>query len=68
MTTATITLPFDNRQQSYDRDKLQTAVLVYLDLVGTGTPCPLRADHGLTTDAITHAVGARICVENRIEP
>jgi hypothetical protein len=79
--TATIDLPFDGRQKSYDRDKLATAILVYLDVRGAADAAPepniedtkatalrLRNSHGFNTDSITYAVGARIAVENSIEP
>lgn len=76
---ASIDLPFDNRRKTYDRDKLATAVLVYLDVMGDAADTPtihatkaaalvLRDEHGFDTDSITYAVGARICVERGTEP
>lgn len=75
---STITLPFDAGSQTYDRDKLTTAYLVLLDVLDTrekaslsdahAVAARLRHDHGFTTDAITYAVGARICSERGIEP
>jgi hypothetical protein len=79
--TASIDLPFDGRQKSYDRDKLATAILVYLDVRSASDAAPepgiadtkatamrLRDSHGFDTDSITYAVGARIAVENGIDP
>lgn len=75
----TITLPFDNRTQTYDRDKLATALLVRMDVIDDdpaagsllatrNTALALRNEHGFATDAITYAIGARICHENNIDP
>lgn len=76
--TRTIELPFDGHRKTYDRDKLATAMLVYLDVLGADQhPTPdhtrqvavrLRPDQGFATDATTYAVGARIAIENNIEP
>lgn len=78
MTSATISLPFDGRTQIYDRDKLITALLVYIDILGEKKDATARdlipvktalhRQHGFDTDSIVYAVGARICVEQGIEP
>lgn len=74
-----IEIPFDGRPKAYDQEKLATAVLVYMDTMGAEPGQPtihhtkavalmLRNDHGFATDSITYAVGARICIENGIDP
>ena len=77
-TGTTISLPFDSGSRTFDRDRLATAVLVYLDVLGDDkrplihhsktAALRLRDDHGFGTDAITYAIGARIAIENGIEP
>lgn len=79
MKTASIDLPFDGGHRAYDRDRLATAVLVYMDTMTDDPGQPtiqhtkavsqiLRNEHSFATDSITYAVGARICLENGIEP
>lgn len=76
--TTTITLLHDKGTMTYDRDRLATAILVYLEVMGDDpAPTPkhtgavrdvLRNDLGFATDSITYAVGARIAVQNNINP
>jgi hypothetical protein len=75
--TDTITLPVGHHTRTYDRDRLATAVIVYLDLTRGNTPCPndtidtshvLRDDHDFGAESIAYAVAARICIEHNIEP
>ncbi len=73
-----IDLVFYGRPRTYDRDRLTTACLVLLDVLDgrqtvqlsdTHTAAlRLRADHQFTTDSITYALGAQMCLENGIEP
>ncbi len=79
MKASSIDLPFDGSRRAYDRDRLATAVLVYMEAIGQQPGLPtihhtkfvsqtLRDEHGFATDSIAYAIGARICVENDIEP
>lgn len=73
-----IELPYDGRLRGYERDKLETAFLVYLDYVEGWKLDPLRSmretmavlqeQHGFgKSDLITYAQGAKIAYENNIK-
>ncbi len=68
-----ITLLVDGRPGRYDRDRLATAILVYLDTAGgfTGrarTAILLRTEHGFATDSLTYAMAAAVAVDEGVEP
>jgi len=74
--SATIAIPWDGGTQTFDRDLLETAVLVTLDTPddltvkkGTSVAMQLHASHAISWGvAIVYAVAAGICIREGIEP
>jgi hypothetical protein len=69
--SATITIPWDGSEMTFDRDRLETAVLLYMEHDGDlrAVRTELVYGHRLRgADAIHLAVAARICRESGIEP
>ncbi len=67
----TITIPFDTGSETFDRDQLATAALLWLEHDGDrqAVRAALVDDHGINpANAIYLTVAARICVEHGIEP
>ncbi len=77
MSASTITLLSDGRPKTYDRSRLATAMLVYLDQAAGNpislsvthrTAALLRTQHHFDTDAIMYAIGAMVALETGVEP
>ncbi len=67
-----ITLLVDGRSGCYDRDKLATAIIIYLDTEGgfsgrAETAIVLRREHGWL-DSLKYAHAAAVAVDEGIEP
>lgn len=72
--TDPIRLPGDRLNLTYDRDRLETALLIYLDLLTadplTAVPKTARKlrELGFDLDALTYSVAARIANTHGIDP
>lgn len=73
-----IALPWADQYMTFERDKLQTAVLVYLEAqearytypsILTVVSVELRDEYGFTRpESLLYPVAAKICIDREIEP